>query len=128
LSYGRLSAVGWRLLNKEPAEGVAFGDSVGTVRKVMHLGGTVQAEAPEQGRRQVARRYRIESGEGPDLVAGAVYRAAPHTSTREHHTVAVRPMIAAGLLVDGRRAAKFGHGDDQRGFKQPTRIEVLDQC
>ena len=50
-----------------------------------------------------------------------------HSRTGEGHRIGVRPMIAALMLVDPRRATELGHETDQRLSQQAPLFEVLEQ-
>ena len=44
------------------------------------------------------------------------------------HRVALRPVIAAGVFVDHRRAAEIAHPDHQRAVQQAALGQVVEQC
>src|SRR5262245_13504616 len=85
-----------RLSGRQPVRAVGL---------VVDLGGVIESEAPEDGGGQVARRNGIAGRVGAEPVAGTVHRPAAHASSGEQNAVAVRPVVAAALAVDLRRAA-----------------------
>src|ERR1700722_10684229 len=53
--------------------------------------------------------------------------ASANAAAGEENRVAIGPMVAAGTRIDARRAAKFSHGDHQRGAQEPACVEVLNE-
>ena len=46
----------------------------------------------------------------------------------KQRTVDLRPVVAAGVLVDLRRAAELAPHDDRHVLVQPAVVQVFDQC
>jgi hypothetical protein len=92
---------------KEPAKRFSLGQSEGTSGLIVKLRGGIEAKAPENCGGQIRRRDWIQCREGPDAIAGAVDRAAPHTAAGQEHAVAIGPVISAGAPVDTRRATEL---------------------
>ena len=61
------------------------------------------------------------------LVGGADDLAVLHAAAADHDRPASRPVIAARVLIDPRRAAELTHPDDRRGIEQPPVGQVGDQ-
>ena len=83
--------------------------TVGPAGRVVDLGGGVEAEPPEDRRGQVAGGRGVRRGVGTEPVAGTVDRSAPDAAARQEDGVAVRPVVAARVLVDLGRPAEFTH-------------------
>ena len=53
--------------------------------------------------------------------------AGPHAAAGEQGAGDVRPVVAAGVLVDLGRAAELAPDDDRHVLVEPARVEVVDQ-
>ena len=75
----------------------------------------------------IGRRYWTFRRIGTGGVGLAHHLPAANAASRKHHAVASRPMVAAGVLVDLRRAAEVTHPDDQCAIEEPTFLQVIQQ-
>ena len=76
----------------------------------------------------VGRTYRSVLDVGGMGVRRAINAAAADASSGEEHGIAVRPVIAAAVAVDLRRAAHFAQHDDQRLCEEAARVEIAHQA
>ena len=61
------------------------------------------------------------------LVARADHLAGLDAAAGQRQRPAVRPVIAAQVGIDDRRAAEFAHRDHQRGLQQAALVQVFHQ-
>ena len=97
------------------------------VDMVAQLGGRVDPHAVEHGGRDVVGRAGIVLGIGRRGIRGPVDEPALQAAAGHEQGVTLRPVVAAGVLVDLRSAAELARPDDQRLVEQAARLEVLDQ-
>src|SRR4051794_38968273 len=75
----------------------------------------------------------LAEGDGPrrrelaQAVGAADDLAGPHAATGQQGTAHLRPVVAAGAVVDARRAAELAPDDDGRVVEHAAHVEVLDQ-
>ena len=62
-----------------------------------------------------------------DAVGGADHLAGTHAAAREQGGVHLRPMVAADLVADPRRAAELAHDDDAAIVGEAAPVQVFDQ-
>ena len=77
--------------------------------------------------RDVVRRARLGGGGHARGVGRAVGVAALEAAAGEHAGHRAGPVVAAGVLVDLRRAAELAGADDDRAVQHAAVVEVLDQ-
>src|SRR6516225_11439142 len=70
---------------------------------------------------------RVLSGVRADAVGAAEHLPCGHAAARHQGTVDRGPVIAAGIAVDARRAAKFAPDDDADVPFQAALMQVLDE-
>src|SRR5207302_978047 len=87
----------------------------------------VDAEVVVKRREDIAEQHGTFGGFAAPTVRRADGLAGPHAAAGEQSASDLRPMIAAGVLVDRRRAAKLAPHDDRDILVQPAPVQVLDQ-
>ena len=60
-------------------------------------------------------------------VRRADHLAGPHAAAGQQGAADLRPVVAAGVFVDLRRAAEFAPDDDRHVAIQPALVQVFDQ-
>src|SRR5206468_3181994 len=93
------------------AERLTIGQSIGPPRQVANLGCRLDAESPEQRRRQVARRHRVLEWISADAITAPVDCAALYAAAGQHHAEAIGPVVPAAVAVDLRRPSELCQGD-----------------
>src|SRR5688572_9474827 len=89
-----------------PRDRLAFGDEHGAVAHAVDLRMRIDAEQVKQGGRQTIRSDGIVCGVGTSLLGRAINKAALDASAGELRGVALRPMVAADVVVNLWRATE----------------------
>src|SRR5262245_8919641 len=87
----------------------------------------IVAKGRENRGMNVGRRDRSRGWIGACLVGTADDLPAANAAAGQYHREAIWPVIAAGLIVDDRRAAEISHPDDERRIEQTALLEVVEQ-
>ncbi len=114
-------------LAEEVSERITRGEMMGASETIVDHLVRIEAEAGEDGGREIAGRDGILVGVGPDLVAGPPGLASLNPSAREDDAVTVGPMVPSAGGIDPRRSTKFTRGDDESAVEQSPLVEVLQQ-
>ena len=111
-----------------PASGLPSAMSSGRPRLSRTLRAGIDAQALVERGEQVAD---AEPGSSPDvhavLAGGAVDLTALDGPAADHDRPAARPVIAAAVLVDARRAAELAHPHDDGVLPHAAVVQILDQ-
>src|SRR5262245_5690813 len=101
---------------------------------IAHLVERVNTQRVQDRCREVLRREGIVLRVRGKAVRPAEYPAASHRSSRDEQRIAVRPVVASGLidsiagvLTEPRCAAEFPHADDQSALQQSAHLKVLEE-
>src|SRR5262249_42966503 len=98
-----------------------------TAEVVTHLRARVDAQALVHRGEQVADAGRVFLDVGAVLRGRAVDLPALDGAATDHHRPAAGPVVAAGVLIDARRAAKLAHPQHHRVLPQAALVQLLDQ-
>ena len=90
-------------------------------------GGRVDAEVPIESREYLGKVHRAVGDRRGMAVGGADHLSGAEATSGEQSAADCRPMIAARILVDLRRAAELAPGDDRHVFIEPTFVKILDE-
>src|SRR5437016_4313445 len=88
-------------------------------------GGRIDAQVVIQGGKHFLERDRAIPGIFPQPIGGANHLARPHAAASQQGTTYLRPVIAAGALVDARRAAEFAPGNHRHVVEHAAGVQVL---
>ena len=87
----------------------------------------VDAESPENRRREIGRSDRVRFGIRSDTIAGTVDLTTANAATGEDHRIAVRPVIPPGAGVDRWCPAEFTGRNHERAFQKSALVQVFNQ-
>src|SRR5579871_2190977 len=86
----------------------------------------IDAEVAIKRGNNFAERHRAIAGVFAEAIRGADYLPRFHAASRHQSAADLRPMIAAGILVDARRPPELAPGDDRHVIEHSTSFQVVD--
>src|ERR1044071_6057666 len=101
---------------------------MGTAGEVGDLGGgQIDTHVVIERRKYFLEVDRAIDGLAPETIGAANDLAGFHVAAGEKRARNARPMIAAGIFIDDRRAAEFAPDNYTHVFVEPAVVKILDQ-
>src|SRR5437764_12719189 len=92
----------------------ATADREGPAKLVTNFCGRVQAKRTKDGRGNVVGAQRVGVWESTLVVRAAIHESATDAAAGHQHSVTLRPVVAARVGINARRAAEFTHPHHKR--------------